>query len=114
MTPYAKLFQNDRKGVNVAGASEITALLLLWRHVAYGSDGEMHTPSVQRVLANVLSQAEVEHLYIAIGPDHDVFWLYVAVDNLLLVSGRQRARYLTANLDDFGRGKPARFRQRPE
>ena len=44
-------------------------------------------------------QAEVEHLHVAVGPDHDVLGLDVAMDDAGRVRGGERARDLAADVD---------------
>src|ERR1041384_1938613 len=48
-----------------------------------------------------LGQAKVQHLDVAIWPDHDVFRLYVAVHNSSLMSCGESGSYLSGYLQRF-------------
>ncbi len=58
-------------------------------------------------------QAEIEQLDVAVGPDHHVVGLDVAMDDLRGVRHRQRFRHLPRDADDARKRQPLR-RQLPQ
>ena len=53
----------------------------------------------RRLVVDDARQPEVEHLHVAVGPDHDVLRLDVAMDDAGGVRGGERARHLAADVD---------------
>ena len=53
----------------------------------------------QRLLARELRQPEIEHLDVAVWPQHHVLGLDVAMDEAPRVGGRERPGHLQHNLD---------------
>ena len=58
--------------------------------------------------SQLLGQTEVEHLHPAVGGHHDVGRLQVAVDDALVVGGRQGVGHGRGNLQDALERQPAR------
>ena len=58
-------------------------------------------------------QAEVEHLHVAVGPDHDVLRLDVAVHDAGGMRGAERPRHLAADVDGR-RQRLRRLDERPQ
>ena len=119
------LEQHPAEGPDVGAPVDRLALGLLGRHVGGGAQdhpgqrsGGGERRRVGRVAASPsagdlqrLGQAEVEHLDLAIGGDHDVGRLEVAVDHAGLVGGLQRQGDLPRDGEGFVEGQRPRARR---
>src|SRR5262249_1981413 len=61
-----------------------------WHRRDFGAAGQV---------SGELRKAEIEHLYVAVGPAHDVLGLDVTVDEATRVSGGKRRRNLQRDID---------------
>src|SRR5947209_5986954 len=103
--PRHHLVYHDTEAEDVAARINRHASRLLWRHIVHGAH---HQPrrsiyslrgwpfaiSGERLLLGQFSEAEVEHLHVAVGPEHDVLRLDVTMDDPGGVRRRERARRL--------------------
>ena len=90
------LEEHHAKRVDVACGGELLALRLLGRDVVCRAENGGRL-GVHRVLC--ARDAEVHHLHVAVGLDHDVLRLDVAVDDILVMRDGKRLAHLRA---DFG------------
>jgi hypothetical protein len=94
-----ELVKHDAQGEHVRGAVRRAAVGLLGRHVG-GGPHQRAGRTVRTAGVGVgerrqaAGQAEVEDLHVAVGTDHDVFGLDVAVDDPRGVGGGQRPGHL--------------------
>ena len=92
------LVHNDAERVDVACGAKLLALRLFRRNIVGGSQngGGLRKAGVART-----SDAEVHYLDVAIGLDHDVLRLDVAVDNAAGMRHRKRLGNLRADFRGF-------------
>ena len=102
-----QLVQQDAEAEQVGAGVQVLAARLLRGHVQRRA-GHQAGPGQPHVLGGA-GQPEVGQLH-AVGPalQQDVGRLDVAVDQPLLVGGRQPRRHLRADADDVLQGQPAR------
>ena len=92
------LEEHHAKRVDVACGGELLALRLLGRDVVRRSENGGRL-GVHRVLC--ARDAEVHHLHVAVGLDHDVLRLDVAVDDVLVMGDGKRLAHLRADFGDL-------------
>ena len=102
--PGEELVHDDAERELIGPEVHLFAGRLLRRHVLRRAHDQPGVGAERRPLPVVfeqrqLRQAEVQHLQVAVGPDHDVLGLDVAVHDAAPVSGRERAGHLRADID---------------
>ena len=103
--PGEHLVEHDADRVEVGGLVDRRAARLLGREVLRGADDRADLGHLARAGAR---DPEVGHLQPALGADEHVVWLDVAVDDPVLVRGRECGEDLAGVVDrDLDRRRPA-------
>ncbi len=95
-----RLVHDDAQRVEVAGRAELFALRLLGADVVRRAE---HRGIVRHAGVARLRDAKVHDLHVAVGLDHDVGGLDVAVDDVVAVRDAQRRAHLRGYLGDLAR-----------
>ena len=104
-----ELVHDDAEGELIGAEVHLFARRLLRRHGTGRAHDQPGVGAERGPLPVVfhhrqLGQAEVQHLQVAVGPDHDVLGLDVAVHDAAPMRGRERAGHLRADIDRFTDG----------
>jgi hypothetical protein len=105
--PIGEHFEHHHaKAEDVASSVDVAPLSLLRRHVRRGAEHDAGERLVRRGAARFrcqpLGQPEIDHLHHAIGPQHDVFRLDVAMDDPRVVRRQQCAGDLSRDAARLG------------
>ena len=101
------LVHHRAERVEIGAGVGLLRARLLRRNVEQRShDGAGRAVLERRLRLGELGQAEVEHLHVAVGPQHDVFRLDVAVDDAGVVRGGERAGDADGDVEHFAGIEP--------
>ena len=97
-----ELERHHAQRVEVGPRADVLAHRLLGRHVVRGADGHPGGREETPLLRRTLGDTEVGDLHAAVGGDHDVLGLQVAVDDVLSLRVVERREHSLENPRDLG------------
>jgi hypothetical protein len=103
--PGSHFVENDTQREDVCSRAGLGPAGLLRRHIGRCAENgawRRVLPESSRAFGRLMvddpREPEIEHLHVAVAPDHDVLGLDVPMDDAGRVSGGQRARHLPSDI----------------